>query len=163
MPPVQNREFFLGEFLRSLDDRFRLSIPQELLDPFLAGGSETILAKERPGALSLWNAAVWHDRLAAGVDLIKAKMQSGKLDGRLEEVQLLSRLLSTRHRPVTLEGRGRLLIPEGFRDFLGVEASGEVIVLGAGVCLEIWNPRQWIGYLEGRMPEFQQLFDKLTS
>ena len=57
LSPVQNREFFLGEFPRSLDDRFRLSIPQELLDPFLAGGSETILAKERPGALSLWNAA----------------------------------------------------------------------------------------------------------
>ena len=162
--PVQNREFFLGEFPRSLDDRFRLSIPQELLDPFLAGGSETILAKERPGALSLWNAAVWHDRLSAGVELIKAKMQSGKLDGRLEEVQLLSRLLSTRHRPVTLEGRGRLLIPEGFREFLGVEPSGEVIVLGAGVCLEIWNPRQWIKIIsKGDMPEFQQLFDKLSS
>jgi MraZ protein len=38
-----------------------------------------------------------------------------------------------------------------------------VIVLGAGVCLEIWHPRQWISYLEGRMPEFQQLFDKLSS
>ena len=101
--------------------------------------------------------------LSAGVELIKAKMQSGKLDGRLEEVQLLSRLLSTRHRPVALEGRGRLLIPEGFREFLGVEASGEVIVLGAGVCLEIWNPCAWISYLEGQIPEFQQLFDKLSS
>jgi hypothetical protein len=29
--------------------------------------------------------------------------------------------------------------------------------------LEIWNPKQWISYLEGQIPEFQQLFDKLSS
>ena len=161
--PMTAAEFLLGEFPRTLDERYRLSIPPELLDPFLAGGPDCILAKERPGALSLWNAQQWQTRLAAGVDLIKSKMRAGKLEGRLDEVQLLGRLLSTRHRPVQLEGRGRLLIPEGFREFLGIEPNGEVVVVGAGVCLEIWSPRAWLTYLEGRMPEFQQLLDRLSG
>ena len=67
-----------------------------------------------------------------GVELIKRKMQAGKLEGRIGQVQLLGRLLSTRHKPVQLAGRGRLLIPEGFRQFLGVEPGGEVLVLGPG-------------------------------
>ena len=121
------------------------------------------MAKERPGCLSLWNAAAWQARLDEGVELVKSKMRAGKLAGQLEEVQLLSRLLSTRHKPVQLAGRGRLSIPDGFREFLQIEQGGEVIVVGAGVCVEIWNrPPGW-PISTNEMPGFRQLFDKLSS
>ena len=61
-----------------------------------------------------------------------------------------------------LAGRGRLLIPEGFREFLGVEPDGEVMVVGAAVCIEIWNPPEWLEYLKVRMPKFRRLFDRLS-
>jgi MraZ protein len=64
---------------------------------------------------------------------------------------------------VQLAGRGRLTIPEGFREFLEVEQGGEVVAVGAGVCVEIWNPRAWLTYLNERMSEFRQLFDALSS
>ena len=99
-----------------------------------------MLAKERPGCLSLWNAQAWQGRLDEGVELVKSKMRAGKLEGKLEDVQQLGRLLSTRHSSVQLAGRGRLSIPEGFREFLQVEQGGEVIVVGAGVCVEMWSP-----------------------
>jgi MraZ protein len=161
MSPPQ--EFILGEFPRSLDPRYRLSIPTELLESLANRTSECILAKERPGCLSLWNAATWQNRLDSGVALVQSKMRAGRLEGKLEDVQLLGRLLSTRHKTVQLAGRGRLAIPDGFREFLGVEQGGEVIVVGAGVCVEIWNPRTWLAYLETQMPEFRQLFEKLSS
>ena len=135
-----SQEFILGEFPRTLDERHRLSIPAELAEPLLNDGVECILAKERPGCLSLWNATAWQTKLDQGVGLVKGKMRAGKLEGRLEEVQRLSRLLSTRHKTVQLAGRGRLSIPDGFREFLQVEQGGEVIVVGAGVCVEIWSP-----------------------
>jgi len=156
-------EFLLGEFERTLDERFRVSIPAELAEPLTAESTDCILAKERPGCLSLWNAAKWQARLDDGVELVKQKMRAGKLQERVAEVQLLGRLLSTRHRPVSLAGRGRLLIPEGFREFLGVEPNGEVLVLGAAVCLELWRPAVWIKYLETRMPKFRKLFDRLSN
>ncbi|MEX0677120.1 MAG: division/cell wall cluster transcriptional repressor MraZ [Pirellulales bacterium] len=161
MSPPQ--EFILGEFPRNLDERYRLSIPAELIEPLTRGGSECILAKERPGCLSLWNRAAWQGPLDQGVELVKNKMRAGRLEGHLEDVQLLGRLLSTRHKTVQLAGRGRLSIPDGFREFLGIEQGGEAIVVGAGVCVEIWNPRAWLAYLEARMPDFRQLFDKLSS
>ena len=133
-----NNPLILGEFRRSLDDRFRLSVPAELIELF-ADGDQCILAKERPGALSLWQAETWQARLDSSVNLVQAKIQAGRLSGRIEEVQRLGRLLSTRHREVQLANRSRLLIPEGFREFLGVAAGGELLLVGAAVCVEIWR------------------------
>jgi len=155
--------FILGEFHRTIDERFRLSIPVELAEPLTAGGSDCFLAKERPGSLSLWSAAHWRAQLDSGVELVKNKIQSGRLEGRIEQVQLLGRLLSTRHKSVQLTGRGRLLIPAGFREFLGVEPGSELLIVGAAVCVEIWQPQAWISYLEQQMPEFRRLFDSLSS
>ncbi len=155
--------FILGEFQRTLDDRYRLSLPSELGDVLCAESLDCILAKERPGCLSLWSAPVWQAKLNEGVALIEQKMRAGKLEGRIGQVQLLGRLLSTRHRPVQLAGRGRLLVPEGFREFLGVEPGGEVLVVGAAVCAEIWRPSAWIAYLERRIPKFRRLFDRLSQ
>jgi MraZ protein len=90
-------------------------------------------------------------------------MQLGRLEGRLEDVQLLGRLLSTRHTQVSLAGRGRLVIPEGFREFLGVETGQEAVVIGAAVCIELWRPDAWIKYLEEKMPDFRKLFEQLSG
>jgi MraZ protein len=155
-------EFLLGEFERTLDERYRLSIPNELGDLLAAQSPDCFLAKERPGCLSLWSASVWQTRLDEGVELVKQKMRSGKLEERLAEVQLFGRLLSTRHRPVQLAGRGRLVVPEGFREFLGVEPGGEVQIVGAAVCVELWRPTAWLKYLERRMPRFRRVFDRLS-
>ncbi len=156
-------EFLLGEFRRTLDERYRLSVPHELGDLLVADAAECILAKERPGCVSLWGAAIWQARLDEGVELVRRKMQAGKLQGRIGQVQLLGRLLSTRHKTVQLAGRGRLLIPEGFREFLGVEPGSEVLVVGAAVCVEIWNPPYWLKYLEARMPKFRRLLNELSD
>jgi len=161
MPGPQ--DFILGEFRRTLDERYRLSIPAELGDLLTAESPQCILAKERPGCLSLWNAAVWQTRLEEGVELVKQKMRAGKMAQRISQVQLFGRLLSTRHKAVQVAGRGRLLIPEGFREFLSVEPGGEVMVVGAAVCVEIWSPSAWLEYLQGRMPKFRRLFDRLSG
>ena len=97
------------------------------------------------------------------MNLVRAKMQAGKLEGQLAQVQRLGRLLSTRHRAVELAGRGRLLIPEGFREFLRVQPGSEVIVIGAAVCIEIWSPAEWLKYLDAGMVKFRRLFDRLSS
>lgn len=164
MQPVEG--LLLGEATRTLDDRYRLSLPSEMVSGLIEteSGDETcLLAKERPGCLSLWNLARWQKHLDDGVALVKSKIAAGKLDGRVAEVQQLGRLLSTRHREVPLAGRGRLVIPEGFRELLGVEQGGSVVLVGAAVCVEIWNPQHWVGVIGDEMPTFRQLFDQLSS
>lgn len=155
--------FILGEFSRTLDDRFRLSIPAEVAEPLLAAGPQCILAKQQPGCLSLWPAAQWQQKLDAGVAIVEGKLAAGKLQDQLDNVQTLGRLLSTRHKPIQLAGRGRLSIPEGFREFLQVEPGTDAMVVGAGLCVEIWKPAAWLAHLESRIPDFGRLLDQLSS
>ena len=152
-----------GEFRRLMDDRYRLSIPSNLADPLTTTGPDCIAVKERPGAISLWSAGSWETRLDAGLQVVREKIQAGRLEGKIDQVQQLGRLLSTRQRSVQLAGRGRLLIPEGFREFLGVEPGGEVIVIGAAVCVELWKPTAWLDCLQVQIPQFRELFDDLSG
>ena len=164
MPSVEG--LLLGEATRTLDDRYRLSLPSELASGLVADDAESpqcLIAKERPGCLSLWNLERWQKHLDDGVALVRSKIEAGKLDGRVAEVQQLGRLLSTRQREVALAARGRLVVPEGFRELLAVEPGGTVVLVGAAVCVEIWNPEHWAGTIGEEMPTFRQLFDQLSS
>ncbi len=159
----ETKPLILGEFSRKLDERYRLSLPEKLVEMFQANEEgDCIIAKERPGCVSLWSQADWAKKMENRVEMIQKRLELGDLEQKIPQLQMLGRLLSTRHRPIQLAGRGRLLIPEGFREFLKVEAGGEVMVVGAAVCIEIWNPEKWIQYVEGRMPKFRKVFDKLS-
>lgn len=152
-----------GEAIRTLDPRFRLSLPAELAEAVGGAEGECLLAKERPGCLSLWRRDDWEEKQRQAAEIVSNKLASGRLNARLGDVQRLGRLLSTRQRPVQLAGRGRLVIPEGFRELLGVEAGGDVVVVGAAVCVELWNPTAWADLIGAEMPGFRDLFEDLAG
>ena len=155
--------FITGEVKRTIDDRFRLTLPADMAQVVSDEAGNTIVAKERAGCLSVWQADEWQKRIDDGVSLIKQKMATGRLEQRYSEVQRLGRLLSTRHKTVQLANRSRLLIPDSFRDFLGVGTNQEVMVVGAVICIEIWNPEAWLSVLKEEMPEFGNLFKELSG
>ena len=110
-------KFISGEYPRTLDDRFRVQIPQELLvvlhkslavfgeasqEPDSSAKVECTLAKERLGCVSLWHRQAWHKKLDEDLKVIGGKVDSRRLEGRFEQVQLLGRLLSTRAEDVEL-------------------------------------------------------------
>ncbi len=156
-------ELMIGEFVRTLDERYRLSLPPELVGPLSASGSKLVLAKERAGCLSIWPAAIWKPRIDAAVDVVRSKLQAGLLEQRVGQVQDLGRLLSTRHRTLALGERGRLVVPEGFREFLAVEPGTDLLVVGAMVCVELWQPAAWTAFVTQQMPDFRRRIDELTA
>ena len=152
-----------GEFRRVLDERFRLTLPGELAGHFAGEEAPLALVKEQVGCLSLWAAEAWNERSAADVELVTRKLAAGRLRSQLAEVQQLGRLLSTRHTQVKLGDRGRLLVPEEFRDFLGIETGGEAVIVGAAICVEIWRPSAWMTHLAENLPRFGPLLEGLTG
>ena len=160
---VQPQQFITGEFRRVVDDRYRITLPAELADPISDAEGDVILTKERSGCLSLWRGTDWQQNFNAGVELIRMKIQAGRMDQRWDEVQRFGRLLSTRSKSVKLANRSRLVIPEGFREFLDVPPESEVMLVGAVVCVEIWNPKAWLEVLKNDMPEFNPLFKNLSQ
>jgi len=95
--------------------------------------------------------------------VMKSKLKAGLLTQRVGQLQELGRLLSTRHKSVTLAGRGRLVIPEGFREFLGGEPGSEKKIVGAAVCVELWLPSAWQAFIAAEMPEFRRRIDEMTA
>ncbi len=151
-----------------------MAIPQALAEPFTAAGGPYVLAKERSGCASLWNAEVWQSTVNLKVELAKQKVQGGLWNHRISQAQMFGRLLSTRHAEVTIDKKFRLVVPEDFRQFLGLTEpasgpKGEAVpetrcltVLGAAVCIEFWHPQAWLDYLARRMPKFRQLVERLS-
>ncbi len=155
--------FVTGEYRRTIDDRFRVTLPTELATAISDDDGDLIVAKERAGCLSLWKPAEWQHRLDSGLALLRQKIDSGRMEQRWGDVQRLGRLLSTRHIEAKLANRARLLIPETFRNFLGALAGQEVVVVGAVICVEIWQPDAWNSVLKDEMPDFGELFKQLTQ
>ncbi|QDS98091.1 division/cell wall cluster transcriptional repressor MraZ [Adhaeretor mobilis] len=159
---------FVGEWSRSLDERYRVSLPTEWAEA-IAGGAdsdspaECTLAKERPGCVSIWRRDAWQHWLAEGLELVQGKIKSGRLARQGNEVQMLGRLLSTRHKTIPVTGRGRIAIPDSFREFLGVEPGGSLLVVGAATCIELWRPEAWGNHIGEHMPGFRELFEQLAS
>jgi len=153
-----------GEYVTKMGDRFRLTLPKELTGAIVTQ-SETacVLARERFGALSLWNRETWQDRVESGIEIVETKVRGHRLPTQIAEVQQFSRLLSTRSREVTVAERGRLVIPEAFRDFLRVKVGEDCVVVGAGLCIEIWHPETWQEYLKQEIGSFGELFEKLST
>jgi MraZ protein len=152
-----------GELKRTLDERHRLTLPAEMAQAVTDEAGNTVLVKERAGCLSLWRAADWQKRQDDGLSIIRQKMSAGRMEERWSEVQRLGRLLSTRSREIQLAKRSRVLVPEGFREFLDVKPGGEVMIVGAAICIEIWNPVNWLELLQAEMPEFSPLFKDLSG
>lgn len=152
-----------GEIKRTLDERFRLNLPPEFAAAISDDEGNSIIVKERAGCLSLWRAAEWQKRLDEGLTIIQQKIATGRMEQRWSEVQRLGRLLSSRAKEVQLANRSRILIPEGFREFLDVQAGSEVMIVGAAICVEIWNPLAWLSVLQEEMPDFGTLFKDLSN
>lgn len=155
--------FITGEVRRAVDNRFRITLPSDFAESISDPEGNCVVAKERSGCVSLWRPDDWSQHIANGVAVLRQKMETGRLQQRWDEVQRLGRLLSTRHHDLQLKNRSRLLIPESFREFLGVASGGNVVIVGAVICVEIWNPDAWLSVLREEMPDFGRLFKTLAD
>lgn len=154
----------LGEFRRVFDDRYRIALPAEMVDFLGAATAPAVLVKEQDGCLSVWRPETWNQHYERFMKNLSNKVREDLFESRqIPEVQRLSRLISTRSKHVQLGGRGRLLVPEGFREFLAVEPNQEVMLIGAGVCLEIWRPTAWQAYLKSDLETFNTLFRQMAG
>jgi MraZ protein len=159
MSTGSREDAIIGEFQRVLDDRFRLALPPEVSQFMGSDATDAVLVKERDRCLSLWKPETWDQHFEKYANNLKRQIAENIYESRrIPDVQRAARLLSARYRRIQIGQRSRLLIPEGFREFLGVEANGEVTIVGAGVCVEMWHPAAWLAYLRTDLESFNDTF-----
>jgi MraZ protein len=119
---------FLGEFSHSFDDKGRLTIPAKFRDE-LAGG--VVVTRGIDRCLFVFPRPVW-DVLAERIAKLPLSERNARNFGRL---------MFSGAADFVPDRQGRVLVPQGLREYAGLDS--EAVVIGLYDRLEIWNPAQW--------------------
>jgi len=120
---------FLGRYRHTIDDKGRLTIPARYRSD-LAGG--VVVTRGLDGCLWLFTMADW-EKIGAGQASIISFAEQSARD--------FSRYWYSNAVDIIPDKQGRILIPPALREYAGID--GEVVITGAGMWVEIWNPLRW--------------------
>jgi MraZ protein len=126
---------FNGTFEHTLDAKNRLTVPSRFRTA-LAG--RVVLVKAIDPCISVYPEDTYSTLTRAALS---------ELNPFSPEAREMKRVLFGRAMDVELDGAGRLMLPAAYLEHAGI-ASREVVVAGAGDCLELWDGPRWRAYDE---------------
>ncbi len=148
---------FYGQFHTTLDDKGRLGLPAKLRNvvspdtgrPLLEG--DLVITKGLEGCLSLYPETEW-----ASIERRLADLSFTQKDFRY-----FSRRLYSSAGTVSPDRNGRILIPS----HLIAEAAlkKELLVIGVGRWIEIWNPDRYSYYLDQFAGSYEEVAERLFT
>jgi len=116
---------FLGTSEYAMDERGRVPLPPRYRDAFREG---IVLSQGSPDpCLRVYTQSSFEDQAREWTATSAMRRKGRDL-----------RKLFSRSFEVELDKQNRILIPAPLRSYAGLE--GKVLVIGAGECLEIWDP-----------------------
>ncbi len=119
---------FLGQFLHSFDEKFRLTVPARFREP-LADGAYVVQGLDN-------NLMV----LTAGAfEIVYQRLMAMNMMD--PTARALRRLILGNAAELELDSAGRILLPQILRERAGLQ--NEAVLVGQGDYFEIWNPDSW--------------------
>ena len=125
---------FTGEYRHSVDDKGRIAVPSKFRSQ-LDGGA--VVSRWLDSCLAIHTRTGW-DALAEKVATLPIS------DG---SARLFQRFIFAGAVEATLDGQGRVLVPNYLREMAGL--NGEAVVVGSRDHAEIWAPARWDEYRRG--------------
>ena len=119
---------FLGEFVHTLDEKGRLTIPAKFRDDLSDG---LVVTRGIDRCLAIYPLKEW-GRLAEQVSALP-------MTDRL--ARAFRRLVFANASDAVLDKQGRVLIPPRLREYANLD--GEAIVTGLNTYVEVWNLDAW--------------------
>jgi MraZ protein len=130
-----------GQFPRTLDDKNRLVFPkrirEQLRDPerlYLSPGQDRCLL-------------VYTEQ-----ELQRFREKMDQFPATDPEVRIFRRLFHGQTEAVDMDGSGRILLPERLIQFASLQR--EVVLIGVGDYLEIWDAARWSEYETQNAPRY---------
>ena len=121
---------FLGEHRHSLDAKGRVIFPVRMRSDL---GAQVVVQKGIEPCLYVLPPDEWDRQVARVTDL-----PTTNPDARRYARHFFSQASSER-----IDGQGRLTIPQGFREYAGLDR--DVVIVGAGRRVEVWDASRWDG------------------
>jgi MraZ protein len=139
-----------GAYERTLDEKLRLALPRSLRE-VLRAEKQLVLTPGTDGSLSLFPGQAF----AALAERLAERSPTG------HEVRAFSRLLYAQSNRVELDSQGRIRLPAELARLANLD--GEVVLLGVGDRVELWNKSRWEAYLTELQPRYDQLAESALS
>lgn len=144
--------FFTSEYDCKLDAKGRLALPSRVKAALPEiNGNELVLRRGFEPCLVLYTTLEYKK--------INARLSS--LSEFNDEHRRFQRSFFRGHTDVELDSAGRINIPKRLMDFAGLEK--EVVLVGMGNRLEIWNPNRYEEYLIQDAGEYSKVAEKLLA
>ena len=119
---------FLGEFIHTIDDKGRLTIPAKFRADLAAG---LVVTRGIDRCLAIYALGEW-ERLAERVSALPLTDRRARA---------FRRLVFANASDAIPDRQGRVLLPPRLREYAGLDS--EVIVTGLNTYIEVWNVDAW--------------------
>jgi MraZ protein len=137
---------FLGTYSPRLDDKGRLVLPAKFRDGLATG---LVFTKGQERSIVVWPAA----EFAEYAERLNVASRSDAA------VRAYLRVLFSGATDEIPDRQGRVMVPAALREYAGL--NREVVVVGNGSTLEIWNAPAWEQYLAGQEDNFSDLSEEV--
>jgi len=135
-----------GTYTRNLDEKHRLAVPKRLREQFAQGKlSSLFVAPGTEHSLALYSPQAF-EKLAHRL----AERTSNRV-----EFRNYLRLFYARAEEVSLDGQGRIRIPDRLVEL--AQLKHDVVLLGVHDHAEIWDKGFWEQFLTQHGPEFDEM------
>jgi MraZ protein len=135
-----------GAFHRSLDDKLRLAIPKPLRDAIGHPATSAVyVAPGTDGSLEVYAEQAFSQ--------IANKLDQGPRNAK--EIRAFHRLFYAQVQRLEIDKHGRIRLPVELAQLSSLEK--EIVLLGVGDHIEIWDRQRWEAYLEDTQPNYDQL------
>lgn len=133
---------FLGSYTYTLDDKGRVSLPA----PFRRDAQDqrfVLLQVDEP-SLALYPEGAWRE-----VEDRLRNLLRNDPDARRWVMRVLASAVE-----VSLDSQGRILVPSRLQEAAGLD--GQVLMVGMIDRVDLWNPAEFEGAVEGKEEEFER-------
>ncbi|GHV17876.1 transcriptional regulator MraZ [Spirochaetia bacterium] len=137
-----------GEFQNVLDDKGRASIPAKFREAL--PGNTLVLTKGIEHCVWLLPPEQWE---TVSANLMKTSSLSVK------ETNKISHRFIVPAQEAEIDKLGRVAIPQSLRLYAGL--NRDIVVLGNGKNIEIWDTEQYRAYLDGNEDTLMDVLDKM--
>jgi MraZ protein len=133
-----------GTFERSLDDKLRLALPKPLREA-LATEDQLVLTPGTDGSLALFPGSAFTSLAAKLAERSPTE----------PETRAFSRLLYAQSQSVEVDSQGRIRLSAELARLASLES--DIVLIGVGDHVELWNKSRWEAYLTQLQPQYDQL------
>jgi MraZ protein len=145
---VGEASVFTGEYLHTLDQKSRVIIPARFREEL---GDTFMISRGLDRCIFVYHLNEWS----------KIEQKVKELPLTRSDVRAFTRYLFSGAAEVEMDRQGRVLIPQGLREYARIEK--EVMIIGVSNRVEVWSAGAWKEYTSAENLDFEAAAEKLAD